>query len=60
MPVGVLTKEVKFLYHKKGPLQGKVRERLELTGDLRVGAARRTRSGRGARRRKTTLSVDGF
>ncbi len=36
--VGILTKEVQFRYHKKGPLLGKVKERLELTGDLRVGS----------------------
>jgi len=60
MPVGVLTKEVKFVYHKKGPLLGKVRERLELTGDLRVGSARRAAAGRRPRRSKTSLKVNGF
>ncbi len=60
MPVGVLTKEVKFLYHKKGPLLGKVRERLELTGDLRVGAVSRGRRRRRSRVRKHALRADGF
>ncbi len=36
---GVLTKETKFRYHKSGSLLGKMKEKLELTADLRVSSS---------------------
>jgi hypothetical protein len=35
--VGATFEEVKFKYHTKGVLSGKLRERLKIFGDLRVG-----------------------
>jgi len=59
--VGATFEEVKFKYHTKGVLLGKLRERLKIFGDLRVGM--KTASSRRSRRvsrMKTRRRGEGF
>jgi len=57
--VGARTKETRFRYYEKGPLLGKLREKLELGSVLEVG-----KSGRGPTRarkkRKSWHAGDGL